>query len=398
MSFSEGEACNHIVALLYAVADISEKNKEGKLAPTSQRCKWNNPRKRKLSPKKAEHVTFVKHSFDKKIDHEPSKKCVEVFNIQESTVDVVQFREKLLGINSKAGWLTNFVKDTTICEQKSLPLLHNIDFQFSDHVDLKDDKCSEFFESYFDKLNLSEENCDTIECMTRQQSKSVLWKTARHERITSSNFGRIVKRKSSTCAPESLLKDLCGYRTFTNQFVEYGRKHEPAARRTYICQMKRDLGHPGIIVQQSGLTVNPKYPHLGASPDGLVYCTCAKCKSVGHGLLEIKCPASMHWRMLTSHECAQDPNFYCYLDDNGDVLLKENHDYFYQVQGQMAITKRKWCDFVVWTCSGKASIQRIHYNEELWTGMAEKLKKFYVEAFLPELFCRRVQRGLKLHK
>ena len=36
---------------------------------------------------------------------------------------------------------------------------------------------------------------------------------------------------------------------------------------------------------ESGLVLNPEWPHLGASPDGKVQCDCR-----GQGILEIKCP------------------------------------------------------------------------------------------------------------
>jgi len=51
--------------VFYVVADIAQKKKDGKLAPTSQKCKWNNPRTTKLSPKKAEDPSFRKHNFGK---------------------------------------------------------------------------------------------------------------------------------------------------------------------------------------------------------------------------------------------------------------------------------------------------------------------------------------------
>ncbi|XP_060557441.1 uncharacterized protein LOC132717883 [Ruditapes philippinarum] len=56
----EGEGCNHVAALLYAIADITEKKRDGKLAPTSMKCTWSNPRKRKLTPKKSQDLTFKK--------------------------------------------------------------------------------------------------------------------------------------------------------------------------------------------------------------------------------------------------------------------------------------------------------------------------------------------------
>jgi hypothetical protein len=55
---SIGKGCNNVTALLYAIADITEKKRDGKLAPTSMKCTWSNPRKRKLTPKKSQNLTF----------------------------------------------------------------------------------------------------------------------------------------------------------------------------------------------------------------------------------------------------------------------------------------------------------------------------------------------------
>lgn len=38
--------------------------------------------------------------------------------------------------------------------------------------------------------------------------------------------------------------------------------------------------------------------------------------------------------------------------NNGKLILKRNYPYYYQVQGQLNITKRTWCYFVVWTPKG----------------------------------------------
>jgi hypothetical protein len=35
-----------------------------------------------------------------------------------------------------------------------------------------------------------------------------------------------------------------------------------------------------------------------------------------------------------------------------ELILKKNHAYFYQIQGQLHITKRKVCYFVIWTPLG----------------------------------------------
>ena len=44
----------------------------------------------------------------------------------------------------------------------------------------------------------------------------------------------------------------------------------------------------------------------------------------------------------------ENKQFYIKQTDNG-IRLKENHNYYYQVQGLMGITGLKWCDFCVWT-------------------------------------------------
>jgi len=50
--------------------------------------------------------------------------------------------------------------------------------------------------------------------------------------------------------------------------------------------------------------------------------------------------------------------------------------YFAQVQGQMGIGGRKWCDFVVYTNKG-ISIERIHFDASFWKELRSKLLDFY---------------------
>lgn len=392
----EGEACNHIAALMYAVSDISEKKKDGLLAPTSEKCKWNNPRKRKLSPKKAQDIKFKKQIWGKENKDVTKAADASSSNSIPSNVKVLNianFRERLekRGANN-VGWLKNFMpKDSSdVNECSTIPKLNNILFQYKDNVNLKSPECVEVINEHFTKLSLTKEQCDKIECLTRNQSSNPQWKQARSERITASNFGLICKKKESTL-PDNVLKTLRGYNPFSSKYTEYGMKHEKAARKTYINKVRKD--HPNVSVEECGLIVNPKYPHLGASPDGLVHCP--HCDE-SQGLLEIKCPASLERRMKTPSECAKDPKFYCSLSSDGSVKLKTDHAYYFQVQGQMALSGRSWCDFVVWTCVS-CSIERIKFDEQFWGVMTKKLEQFYKDAFLPELFSSRVARGRDLY-
>ena len=80
-----------------------------------------------------------------------------------------------------------------------------------------------------------------------------------------------------------------------------------------------------------------KYPVIGASPDGLVECSCNH-----KGLLEIKCPFT--YRGLSVREYALKAQF-CLIIENHTIKLKRNQPYYYQVQCQMGVTERSWCDF-----------------------------------------------------
>ena len=97
------------------------------------------------------------------------------------------------------------------------------------------------------------------------------------------------------------------------------------------------------------------------------------------GLLEIKCPARAETISLldlcTKAEYKPSAFFLQYKD--GTYHLKKSHDYYHQVQGQLYINGRPWCDFVVWTPTFM-SIERIWFDGVLWSKkMYPRLKAFY---------------------
>ena len=70
-----------------------------------------------------------------------------------------------------------------------------------------------------------------------------------------------------------------------------------------------------------------EYPHIGASPDLIVECDCC-----GPSLVEIKCP-------FTSRD--EKPSVKLeYLEEfETELKLKTNSSYYFQIQGQMGVTK-----------------------------------------------------------
>ena len=86
--------------------------------------------------------------------------------------------------------------------------------------------------------------------------------------------------------------------------------------------------------------INVEYPHLGATPDGIVECECC-----GLGIIEIKCPYKYRQYKLSDIE---DSSF-CLQPNDGKLKLSCNHAYYLQIQGQLALCQRSYCDSIVWT-------------------------------------------------
>ena len=106
----------------------------------------------------------------------------------------------------------------------------------------------------------------------------------------------------------------------------------------------------------------------------------------------MKCP--FKYRYQSPVMAAKDTDFY--LNELGHELqLKKNHNYYFQVQGQLAISGRKFCDFVVWTLHGY-SVEKICFDPQLWQDMSQKLQSFYFNCIMPELWSERVKRGNRL--
>lgn len=104
--------------------------------------------------------------------------------------------------------------------------------------------------------------------------------------------------------------------------------------------------------------------------------------------------------MTPAEACGYD-DFCCHIVD-GDVVLKETHEYYYQAQGQMAVVGAPWCAFFVWTNNGplwsSLSVERVPCESAFWESeMLPRLQYFYRFALLPELVTRRVRRLNFLH-
>lgn len=371
--------CCHIGAVLYAIAQI-------KATCTSNQCGWNVPKNPPLplSPKKI---------CDIKIEGNDNMKPYPGVHQASHSTNPDGFLKDLLD------GLKTVNPDCVLYKTlHSKSQINNIMFKFdpifrvTDTLNTMDYQFTEIVREYFQKLTISVNESKEIEECTRGQSANANWTTIRSFLLTSSNFGHICKRRLET-PPDNLVKALRGYVPIPPHVksILHGRKWESEARREYGRHHIKNCGNH-LEITTTGLVVNPKWPYLGTSVDGIV-----KCHRCGPLVLEIKCPYGRKgqlWRHMKVEEIAKNSAF-CSAIEDGKVNLKKSHLYYYQIMGQMAIHEIFWADFVIWTSKG-VHVERIPFDQGFWSNMTIKLENFYKTGMIPEIISDRVRRGKKL--
>jgi putative phage-type endonuclease len=147
------------------------------------------------------------------------------------------------------------------------------------------------------------------------------WKQARLGHVTASNMADVMSKGKGTAEAVGRYKykvKLVAERltqtsgeSFTNAAMEWGIEQEQFACIEYEA-------FRNVFVERTGFWVHPEIQWLGVSPDRLVG---------DEGLIEVKCPNT------TTH--------LGYLFEN-----KIPSDYYKQIQCQLWVTGRQWCDFV----------------------------------------------------
>ena len=225
---------------------------------------------------------------------------------------------------------------------------------------------------------LSTDTIRKLQLETQSQASCNLWYDVRTGRVTASRL-REVCHTSLTNPSKSLLKHICYpiQSKFTTEATAWGIKNEVKARSKYFSIMIND--HESFKIEKSGFCINNKWLWMGASPDGFVYCQCC-----GNGLLEIKCPFVLKDKTIT--EQLLNSNF-CLEEVNGQLMLKRDHAYYYQVQCQLAVSEASYCDFFLWS-KKEHYMERIYFDEIFWNQKVAKAENFFINCILPELFCK----------
>ena len=401
----QGGCCKHIAAMLYTLLDYC--NLGLQYVPEDVSCtqvlqKWNAPG-RKVTSNTA--VKFTELEFERAdYNRDQSKKrkrpvvtgsregycATPLFARNASSDDIEQLSAAL----EKAGKATLFVETLKGNQYKPCKLFKttcnviNAEKSIDSNADNASTKFTriDVFASFPDKIDiLGEEHlrmrikervgvtldeCRTIEKETQGQSDSKIWHLERSKRLTSSLFGRIINRRKAM-EPKSLLGTIQKTgKAICTPALKWGRDKEKVALQQYL----ESHCDPRMKVMECGLIINPRWPWLGASPDGLLIDT----GKVAGGI-EIKCPFSK--KEMNLADACKDKKFFLEMSSCGPKL-KSSHAYFYQCQGIMNIAGLQSIDFVVYT-EKEMFVEKIMCDETLWNNkMLPELTKFYVEFLL----------------
>ena len=385
-------SCKHIAALCFCLEDFVKSRRAildaGEEACTSMLQKWNQPRKRRLDSKKAEDISFrcPVPAYADKENKRSERKAYDPRPLsmrKTSPDDLEEFKKQLQELPTGSAFLHLLCKPSitaaTPTATINLPLLPRSvqcrvrDKLFKMPLPPTLECLQELGKEFIDAITPSSEQTINVEQKTRMQANCARWHEEHFCRLTASTFGTVMKRKSNH---QKLAQYLLERKMVpsTVRAIRWGREHEDVVFDIYSSEMNKH--HPHLTLHKSGMYIGePGY--LGASPDGvLVNDTNTIC-----GIIEIKCPYSAA-KLTVKEACSLCNDFYCYLDDNSELNLKENHAYYYQVQGTMAITKADFCDFIIWTPKSMEIIC-INFNSHVWETILPVLKNFYMQYMLP---------------
>ena len=185
-------------------------------------------------------------------------------------------------------------------------------YEIADNIKL-DPNAEEIFENEM-KSKHDTATIEKIEELTRGQSENPEWFSYRKGRITASVFSQVLHFRFTDKSDNYILQQIMGNSCNINTpSIQFGKDHEPIARAQYTEQYMQTHKHGKVV--QCGLMVDNNYPYLGASPDGIVSCSCC-----GRGVLEIKC--SEKYQNVPPADVCAIKDYHLYLNENNVPSLK----------------------------------------------------------------------------
>lgn len=348
--------CKHTFAVLTFIQEYCTKELHD--AQTEKLQEWHQPaKKKKFSPKKTSEV--FKNTGLK-------KGCQNPFNF--NALGKLPAKTPIFSLLKQS----DFDYDAYLIDKTTkLPITNVISFDYK--TQLKGIELSFDEVVFFQDVMVNIDDVFQIEKMTINQHKSDLWHKHRRVRLTASNFHRIIKRKDNF---QELSKAIMNPPDLSRiPAIKYGLQREDSVKDLIRKRFK------DYTFRNVGLVINPKYPYLGASPDGLLHNTNETV------LVEIKCIYDTE-KLSLNELCDKRSNF-CLKRVNNELVLKKEHNYYTQIQGQLAVCGLHSSYFCLSDGSEILHIEKIEFCPEFWENCNSILKNFYFSTHL-KCLCNRI--------
>ena len=361
-------ACKHCIAFLFSLSSFCERHRDRSTEVcTDITCKWDKPRRKSMPSE----ITKI----DMRIDQSNPPPTASIYDPRvpsqrQTTSNEHDFYNLCKGTNAlllQTLYSDEFESDDE--DETSHPTMTDA-FKTMDNA--------QDFHSIQENLKdiFTPEVISQIEEATVGQNENPEWFEHRKGRITASIFSSVKHFRFTECPENYISKQIMGKATQrSTPSMSFGTLNEPVARHQYFESYKQH--HRQAEIKMCGLFIDNKAPYLGASPDALV-----KCKCCGQGLLEVKC--SFTHQKKEPREACFDDHYHVTLDENENVRLKVDSPWYIQIQGQLGVCDKPWCDFVFFTKKGFI-VDRIYFDEEIFEGIVEKASKFFERYIIPAL-------------
>jgi putative phage-type endonuclease len=183
------------------------------------------------------------------------------------------------------------------------------------------------------------------------EQRSEEWFAARKSRVTGSMVGAILGLDPNCTRDEAMRRMVRAHQGLPSEFVgniatQWGVMHEQEAKEEFEYEL-------GVEVLPASFVVHPKFPWLGASPDGYV---------LDERVVEIKCPFGLRDKLppVPFKTVDQQPHYHA------------------QMQIQMFVTGRSKCYFWQWTKLG-SQLDMVDFSQSWIDENLPKLEAFYQE-------------------
>lgn len=380
-AFRLGESCSHVAAMLFKI-EAAVRAGYTRSTCTERPCEWNNDF---VTAIKAAPVANISFFSDKAVSKEGRKRKRMELDVQ---LDEESFLSSLSGLQQSPIALSCFSKycdrfiPTNLPPTKAkvppnLRTLYDSKNAAKSNVEIET-----MAKAMLDKVNVSPEEIVYVESQTRKQAGCALWHELRCGRITASTAYDVLHTDHDKPS-SSLIMRICNQKSSSYTSVpalQWGIQNESAAIEKFSDVFAPQ--HMNLEVLKCGLKLGGANCFLGATPDGIVTCSCHP-----SSLLEVKCPFSLRETDSLTQAISNKGTEFC-LDNTG--VLKKTHRYYAQVQLQMFVFGTKLSHFVIWTPQW-IHITEVERNDDYLSESLPKLEQFHLDHILPEILTRKME-------